>query len=272
MADQYGIYPEGVARELLNFYREMKAIGALRPGALRKLLQITQPPKPIYWNVYNISGQTIPPYSCVQVTGTTDVAGTVYLEVDLPADASGENGPYVFTDHVSIEPFKYGVVQQGRKARATIESGSTDAGTKYQPVVGQTYIEAADSGPFVMAGPDLIQNNSVTPGRSVVQVFLQGSSSGSLGITFTISSAFNASGSGDFGAYKSASCTVVSATCGNYDLVGDTVTVYDIAGCYFDEDNATLEDRTGHAEWRVKDNSGETDCYWECVGLCCPPA
>ena len=92
-------------------------------------------------------------------------------------------------------------------------------------------------------------------------------------VTFQIDgSASDASGSGELGSYKSASCSVLSASCGQYHLVGNAITVHDVVGCYFNEDNADLDGRKGHAELRVKGYSGDpTDCFWECVGLCCPP-
>lgn len=269
-----GAYSPEVAERILRAFQVFESSGLLQPGVIEALIGASggiNKQTEIYFK--NNTGEEIPPYACLQVTGTDDlksVGGTNYLLVSKPADASGEAGAFIFNSHTPVEIDGRGIGQGGRvNVRATYTTGTPAAGQKWQPIVGSFDVEQSDSGIFVAHGPDEIGENF---GLQVMKLAVQSAAGGSLGITFTIGTASNASGSGDFGAFKSASCTVISATCGNYDLVGDTVTVYDIAGCYFDETNAALEDRTGHAEWRVKDNSGETACYWECVGLCCPPA
>lgn len=96
-------------------------------------------------------------------------------------------------------------------------------------------------------------------------------------ITFEINSVSDSTGSGQYGDMKSASVNILSASCGLYSLVGTTVTVYDLLGCNFgtnDSDNSEYVGRKGTAEWRVTETqaageSGATDCYWECTGLCC---
>ncbi len=68
---------------------------------------------------------------------------------------------------------------------------------------------------------------------------------------------------------------------------GETILVYDMAGCFFDEPEVDLIDRVGYAKYMIDEDyesaipvtgtgtdvgtgTGGGDCRWEVVHLCCP--
>lgn len=115
---------------------------------------------PIY--VRNVSGLVIPPYACMQATGTDDDSETSqsYIEVDQPADADGSAGAFLFNGPEEIAIDEDGVAQNSRVVRAIKDTGTATAGDSWQPVVSDWTIEAGGT-PFVMIGSDGIATDCV---------------------------------------------------------------------------------------------------------------
>ncbi len=107
--------------------------------------------------VKNTESEVIPPYACLEITGTEEVGGRTAITVRKPTTTTGE---YLFNSQYSIPvaveaaeevaavagvgwAYRYGVVvMQG--------DGSTEDG-QYQPVIDSWEIEPGD-GPFVIFG------------------------------------------------------------------------------------------------------------------------
>lgn len=109
---------------------------------------------------YNDSGEEIPPYACMQVTGVEDRDGINYMTVDKPQ--SGGTGPYLFNGPYEIEIDGDGTAQSGPVIR-----GLVDAGTGVDYTVGNT-ARATESewyltqgGNFVVCGIDEIDDDIV---------------------------------------------------------------------------------------------------------------
>lgn len=78
----------------------------------------------------------------------------------------------------------------------------------------------------------------------------------------------------DSGPEPVATCTILArdnpkTTSPGEDMDGK-IEVYDLTGCFFDEDAADLADRKGFARYMKVE--GETDPKWVVHSLCCPPA
>ena len=112
---------------------------------------------PIY--VTNDSGETIPPYACMQVTGTEEIGPQNYLVVDKPADATGDAGTFIFNGPKEIIDDDEGVAQRGPIIRAFKDSGTVTAGEGWAPVSGQWYVEQTDSGAFIACGDDDVEDD-----------------------------------------------------------------------------------------------------------------
>jgi hypothetical protein len=95
----------------------------------------------------NVSGETIPPYACVQLTGTTESGThTNLLNADQPADATGKAGPYGFNGPSSVAAGEIGTLQSGPAYRAIYNSGTQTAGIKYHPIKDSWEIKGAGFG------------------------------------------------------------------------------------------------------------------------------
>jgi len=95
----------------------------------------------------NVSGETIPPFACVQLTGTTESGThTNLLNADQPADANGHSGPYAFNGASSVAAGEIGTLQSGPAYRAIYNSGTQTAGIKYHPIKDSWEIKGAGFG------------------------------------------------------------------------------------------------------------------------------
>lgn len=98
-----GFYDKETARNILDAYRSLQASGLLRPGVIQDLVrgrpQFIEEPK----RFTNDSGETIPPYACMQIVGTEELGDNVFLKVDKPLDTDGTAGAFIFNWHYEVE-------------------------------------------------------------------------------------------------------------------------------------------------------------------------
>lgn len=142
---------------------------------------------PIY--VSNDSGETIPAYGCMQVTGCIEVGSQNYLVVDKPVDVDGNAGWYLFNSAKEIETGGRGVAQNSTVVRAFKNSGTVTAGDAWRPTINQWYITLGD-GTFIACGADDVSTN-------VLKIFVNGAGgSGSRLYRFTLNASL-ASGTAD---------------------------------------------------------------------------
>jgi hypothetical protein len=204
----------------------------------------------------------------MQVTGTEENGEQNYCTIDKPADTDTTSGEYIFNGHFAVPDGEFGTSQPGRFVRAIKSEGTSTAGERWNPVVGDWTIEQDDSGRFVMAGDDDIDTD-------VARVFIGDGASGGASIEYEIGSVSTAS-SGPYTGLKVASVTVMGAPCSRSSLIGTTVDVVDHSGCIFDLPSEDLAGAWGWASERVFESlasgadPGElTPCHWSADNRCC---
>jgi len=159
MADQIAAFTPEQARLLWQDYQERKQLKAqLQQNFPQR--RIIDEPSPHRVFVRNDSGETIPAYGCMQVTGTDVVAGRTVVTVNKPFEDDGE---YLINSQFEIPAigeesegvgwaYRFGVV---------IFLGSPPAGpTQYRPIVNSWEIEEGD-GPFVIYGEHNAATNAL---------------------------------------------------------------------------------------------------------------
>ncbi len=118
MADELVVFEESLAKEMLATFNAIKDRGLLEPSLEAKELrgnpvrQVTHQQPPIF--VRNDSGETIPPYSFMQPTGTVNVTDSFcYVTVRKPIHSTILRCPLLFNGMYEIENGEYGVAQNG---------------------------------------------------------------------------------------------------------------------------------------------------------------
>ena len=85
--------------------------------------------------VRNESGETIPPYGCMQITGTEEIEDYCLVTVTKPTSLC--NAEFIFNGHHEIEPTGTGIAQDEMVFRA-LNNGTAE--TTYGPTAGQWYL------------------------------------------------------------------------------------------------------------------------------------
>lgn len=277
---RYGVFPEHIARDLLDTHRQLLATGLLHPGAIERLVsgQPIMAARPIY--VHNTTAETIPAYACMQAIETREIGNQNYIDVAKPTETGGANGVFVFNNHEPIETGNEGVAQNDKKnLRGYLSTDERTALDRYRPTIGQWYLTQDDVGQYQCHGEDDILDAEETP-QYVIKL---GEQTHAGVLTYKIVSVSTAASSSPYNGLKVASVTIAPTGTGTTpptlsDLLGESsIDVVDHAGCYFDEDNADLVDRIGQAELGVALSleSGVaagtlTPVHWVATNICCP--
>lgn len=156
-----GFYRPDDAAFILRTVRQLQASGLLQMSGRRSEVQFTQT---TWVYVSNDSGEEIPPYGCMQATGTEEIGEQNYIVVNKPADTTGDAGGYLFNSHEAIPAGELGIAQRGRVVRGISDGSGITAGDAWQPVVSAWTI-AVGGGQFIGIGEDDI-------GTNVVRVFI----------------------------------------------------------------------------------------------------
>ena len=273
--NEYAVFPVAVAKEMLRVYRQLQASGLLGRDTIESIVR--RVPRSVETPVFfrNDSGEEVPRYACMQVTGTVESGGQNFCTIDKPADTDATSGEYLFNGHVAVpaggSTAEYGTSQSGRLVRAIKAEGTSTAGDNWNPVVGDWTIEQEDGGRFVMAGDDDIATD-------VARVFIGDGAGGGASIEYEIISTSTAS-NGPYTGLKIASVTIKGAPCNRASLIGTTVDVVDHSECIFDLTSGQLAGVWGWASERVFESlqSGVpagtlTPCHWSADNRCCTGA
>lgn len=154
MAERVGVFTESTARMMLEMFEQLRGSG-LFSGSTNANAPIVPQREFVY--VKNVSGEEIPPFACMQATGTTEFGGQNYINVNKPADAVGTAGGYLFNRDRAIAAGEYGVANAGPVARCTPETGSYSAGSYLIPKINSWDVVAGGGG-FVYIGGDDIED------------------------------------------------------------------------------------------------------------------
>ena len=168
MAD-LNTFDDRTTQDLLTLVRMLRA-GMIGTVETARRPAIDGTAEPIFFT--NDSGEEIPAYACMQVTGTEEIGGQNYLVVDKPADTDGTAGGYIFNGPRAVADDAEGVAQVEQVVRAYKNTGTVTGGEKWSPVVNQWYIAQVDGGPFICCGADDVDDD-------VLKVFAQGVGAGS---------------------------------------------------------------------------------------------
>lgn len=103
--------------------------------------------------VRNDDASEAPPFACMQVVGTVEVAGQNYLKVEKPIDGTSAGGWFVFNGPSAIPSGDFGIAYDGPLCRMFIDGSTVIVGETWGPVSGQWTIEPGGS-LFVAAGED----------------------------------------------------------------------------------------------------------------------
>lgn len=153
---EIGAYSPETARMVLEVVKYLKASGfVLASGQKPPIAPDIR--TPIY--VRNDSGSTIPPYGCMQAIGTVEYGGQNLLTVDIPADTTGDAGPFLFNSHHEIPDGEMGIATNDVCVRAI--SADTDAGTLLAPTTSDFELEESSTGGFICVGSDDIAIDTV---------------------------------------------------------------------------------------------------------------
>lgn len=112
-------------------------------------------PTPI--SFVNRSAQAVPPYGCIQITGTDEIGGRNYLEVKRPFDYSGVMGPFLLNGDREVEPDDFGTAQWGPIYRAKSDGSTLAVGTRIGPIADS--FEVGKGCLFTNCGPDDIEED-----------------------------------------------------------------------------------------------------------------
>ena len=128
MAQQIGAYTPKQAKRIWDAVQAFERQGTASQGAF-----LPYTPTPIYF--VNKSTETIPPYGCIQMIGSSEIDGTTYIEVDRPFDYTASvMGPFLLNGPGECLPDEIGTAQWGPIFRATKDSATYTTGTRMGPV------------------------------------------------------------------------------------------------------------------------------------------
>jgi hypothetical protein len=128
MAKEIGVYTPKQAKRIWESVQAFERMGSTAPS-----MAIPYTPTPIYF--VNRSTETIPPYGCVQMVGSSDLDGTTYIEVKRPFEyANSVMGPFLLNGPGECLPDEIGMAQWGPIFRAKKDSATYSTGTRMGPV------------------------------------------------------------------------------------------------------------------------------------------
>lgn len=265
-----GAYTPETSRMILDVVKYLVDSGFVitRPGR-GKQNHLPQE-SPIY--IRNDSGEEMPPFACMQVTGTVEAGGQNYVKVDKPVDTSGTAGEYLFNGFAAVEDGGYGIAYAGPFVRVLTDGSTITCGDSWQPVVNQWYITTGGS-LLSAVGADDIETD-------VMRAFILGGSGGFTRIEFEVTAATTVSDTNSpFDGMRKLTVTVVSPSCNEPGLHNEEVDVYEheplcLTG---DETDLALVGRKGwafkgvHQDMSAGASVGDlTPCHFVLDGLCCP--
>jgi len=126
---EYGVFTTEQAKRVWD--ATMRVERELRGGKASESVYV---PPPIYFR--NDSGYTIPPYGCIQKTGTYDeIGGQNYITVERPIQlTSAIIGPFLLNGPREVEDGEFGIAQSGPIFRAITDGTTLTVGTRIGPL------------------------------------------------------------------------------------------------------------------------------------------
>lgn len=222
--------------------------------------------------VLNESGEEIPAYGCLEITGTAVVSDRTCVTVEKPSKLDGE---YLFNSQFAIPAsgesesgvgwaYRFGVVR--------MLGTPPSEPTAYRPIVGSWEVEEGE-GPFVVFGEDNAVDDALIGRIGKV------ATGGGRQIQGEITAVRTAGTTGEDAPYaglRIATIEIEVAPCSNPELIGESVDVVDHSECVLDLEEEELIGlwmwaNEGIAESRDPEaEEGElTPCHWVAADRCC---
>lgn len=154
MAD-YGFFTPQTAQQIIADLKLLKSAVFGSGGMFTPRF----PAPKIY--VRNVSGEEIPAYACMQSTGTQSYDGRTYIEVDKPADVSGEAGGYLFNGPRAIATGSNGVAFAGPHVQALGDGSTATAGKRWGPQQDSWEVAESPLGFLICVGDDDVATDVV---------------------------------------------------------------------------------------------------------------
>ena len=114
-------------------------------------------PTPI--SFVNKSGATIPPYGCIEITGTEETGGRNYLQVKRPFDYAGVMGPFLINGDREVIADDFGTAQWGPIYRVKTDGTTLAVGTRIGP--NASSFEVGKGCLFTNCGADDIEEDVI---------------------------------------------------------------------------------------------------------------
>lgn len=110
--------------------------------------QFVPPEAGIYFR--NDSGGEVPPFACMEVTGTVEAGGQNYITITKPTSSALT---YLFNGQAPVANSEYGTAQTGPVFRVYKSTGTVTEGNRWAPTSGQWYLTKG-AGAYVVQGAD----------------------------------------------------------------------------------------------------------------------
>lgn len=151
-----GAYSPETAKAILDMFKYLQASGFVINPPDRTIAD-THQLAPIY--IRNDSGEEIPRFACLQVTGSVELNGQNYIKVVQPVDVTGAAGWYLFNGFAAVEIGGYGIAHDGPLVRMLTSGAAVVCGGRWRPTISQWYVTPSASGIFSAVGEDDIDTN-----------------------------------------------------------------------------------------------------------------
>lgn len=173
-------FTPGQAREILDAVKMLRSAGTI---ANLSMLSKFDEPATQHVIVRNRSGEVVPAFACMQVTGTESEGLRTVVYVTKP---DKKDGRYLFNHDRPIRDDAYGMALPWGVVRMLADKDDEpDIEKEYGPTVGDWKIEEQDGGPFVAFGRDEIAedvwlgrigSSGLASSTSIIQFALTGDS------------------------------------------------------------------------------------------------
>lgn len=154
MNESFGFIDKATANEAIKAFSELQRSGLLNPDAIdasmRRQPRLNEEPL----QFINRSGEEIPRYGCMQITGIEEIGDRTMLVAEKPVDTDATAGPFVFNWHHAVPDGSAGTAQRDRVTRAITNGDAIAAGDPWRPAVSAWTIEQNVTGQFRMIGED----------------------------------------------------------------------------------------------------------------------
>lgn len=160
MPQDLGVFEEDDARLILETVKGINELGILKPSVETEKKRglepnnVTNSLTPQY--VRNDSGETIPAYSFMQVTGTVEIGGQNFFKVEKSIDPTLLRCPLLINSPREILDGETGLAQYGPVYRVKA-STSYDVGDRLGPITGSW--QAGYGSMYAVLGVDDLETN-----------------------------------------------------------------------------------------------------------------